>query len=239
MYHHCCHPLPSLLGPAGLTCGLCSVLGLQRPRARCCGSWWGLSCPSWSWLRLRPSISWPCSQIRARGVRRRTSPRSWATAAVRRSPSRTGGILGWGQRLGGVHTGAQRGGRDGLPTPDAAAATRTAVSSRRACLGQCFSYSVPNTFPQSTEALVHCDSCMPAQSMWEIVSTARPAWPPPSPGPVGAGLGAAAGGTRMVLATWGFTCLMTAPAGEELFLKLASDISRLLTSSRGRPAVRE
>ncbi|XP_059807954.1 neuroblastoma suppressor of tumorigenicity 1 isoform X1 [Hypanus sabinus] len=39
----------------------------------------------------------------------------------------------------------------------------------RACLGQCFSYSVPNTFPQSTESLVHCDSCMPAQSMWEIV----------------------------------------------------------------------
>ena len=77
----------------------------------------------------------------------------------------------------------QRGGRDGLPTPDAAAATRTAVSSRRACLGQCFSYSVPNTFPQSTESLVHCDSCMPAQSMWEIVSTARPAWPPPSLGP--------------------------------------------------------
>ncbi|KFZ67968.1 Neuroblastoma suppressor of tumorigenicity 1, partial [Podiceps cristatus] len=32
------------------------------------------------------------------------------------------------------------------------------------------SYSVPNTFPQSTESLVHCDSCMPAQSMWEIVS---------------------------------------------------------------------
>lgn len=46
------------------------------------------------------------------------------------------------------------------------------ISSHRACLGQCFSYSVPNTFPQSTESLVHCDSCMPAQSMWEIVSTA-------------------------------------------------------------------
>ncbi|XP_022407523.1 neuroblastoma suppressor of tumorigenicity 1 isoform X2 [Delphinapterus leucas] len=41
----------------------------------------------------------------------------------------------------------------------------------RACLGQCFSYSVPNTFPQSTESLVHCDSCMPAQSMWEIGSS--------------------------------------------------------------------
>ncbi|XP_060614807.1 neuroblastoma suppressor of tumorigenicity 1 [Anolis sagrei] len=40
----------------------------------------------------------------------------------------------------------------------------------RACLGQCFSYSVPNTFPQSTESLVHCDSCMPAQSLWEIVT---------------------------------------------------------------------
>ncbi|NWR79211.1 NBL1 protein, partial [Centropus unirufus] len=40
----------------------------------------------------------------------------------------------------------------------------------RACLGQCFSYSVPNTFPQSTESLIHCDSCMPAQSMWEIVT---------------------------------------------------------------------
>ncbi|XP_018429595.1 PREDICTED: neuroblastoma suppressor of tumorigenicity 1 [Nanorana parkeri] len=41
----------------------------------------------------------------------------------------------------------------------------------RACLGQCFSYSVPNTFPQSTESLVHCDSCMPAKSMWDVVST--------------------------------------------------------------------
>ncbi|XP_044301484.1 neuroblastoma suppressor of tumorigenicity 1-like [Varanus komodoensis] len=40
----------------------------------------------------------------------------------------------------------------------------------RACLGQCFSYSVPNTFPQSTESLVHCDSCMPVQSLWEIVT---------------------------------------------------------------------
>ncbi|MBZ3876647.1 Neuroblastoma suppressor of tumorigenicity 1 [Sciurus carolinensis] len=49
----------------------------------------------------------------------------------------------------------------------------------RACLGQCFSYSVPNTFPQSTESLVHCDSCMPAQSMWEIVSMA----PGPCSGP--------------------------------------------------------
>ncbi|KAF0034929.1 hypothetical protein F2P81_012687 [Scophthalmus maximus] len=38
----------------------------------------------------------------------------------------------------------------------------------RACLGQCFSYSVPNTFPQSTESLVHCDSCMPAQTQWEV-----------------------------------------------------------------------
>uniref|UniRef100_UPI00398E950C neuroblastoma suppressor of tumorigenicity 1 n=1 Tax=Pristiophorus japonicus TaxID=55135 RepID=UPI00398E950C len=44
----------------------------------------------------------------------------------------------------------------------------------RACLGQCFSYSVPNTFPQSTESLVHCDSCMPAQSMWEIVKLECP-----------------------------------------------------------------
>ncbi|XP_061731583.1 neuroblastoma suppressor of tumorigenicity 1 [Nerophis ophidion] len=40
----------------------------------------------------------------------------------------------------------------------------------RACLGQCFSYSVPNTFPQSTESLVHCDSCMPAQTQWEVVT---------------------------------------------------------------------
>ncbi|KAJ4920888.1 hypothetical protein JOQ06_027711 [Pogonophryne albipinna] len=40
----------------------------------------------------------------------------------------------------------------------------------RACLGQCFSYSVPNTFPQSTESLVHCDSCMPAESQWEVVT---------------------------------------------------------------------
>ncbi|XP_028663170.1 neuroblastoma suppressor of tumorigenicity 1 isoform X1 [Erpetoichthys calabaricus] len=44
----------------------------------------------------------------------------------------------------------------------------------RACLGQCFSYSVPNTFPQSTESLVHCDSCMPAQSTWEVVTLECP-----------------------------------------------------------------
>ncbi|XP_007896023.1 neuroblastoma suppressor of tumorigenicity 1 [Callorhinchus milii] len=44
----------------------------------------------------------------------------------------------------------------------------------RACLGQCFSYSVPNTFPQSTDSLVHCDSCMPLQSMWEIVQLECP-----------------------------------------------------------------
>ncbi|XP_029549967.1 neuroblastoma suppressor of tumorigenicity 1 isoform X1 [Salmo trutta] len=41
----------------------------------------------------------------------------------------------------------------------------------RACLGQCFSYSVPNTFPQSTESLVHCDSCMPAQTQWEVLQS--------------------------------------------------------------------
>ncbi|XP_058017356.1 neuroblastoma suppressor of tumorigenicity 1 isoform X2 [Ahaetulla prasina] len=40
----------------------------------------------------------------------------------------------------------------------------------RACMGQCFSYSVPNTLPQSTESLVHCDSCMPSSIQWEIVS---------------------------------------------------------------------
>ncbi|XP_072282559.1 neuroblastoma suppressor of tumorigenicity 1 [Pyxicephalus adspersus] len=44
----------------------------------------------------------------------------------------------------------------------------------RACLGQCFSYSVPNTFPQSTESLVHCDSCMPARSMWDVVTLECP-----------------------------------------------------------------
>ncbi|XP_040060643.2 neuroblastoma suppressor of tumorigenicity 1 [Gasterosteus aculeatus] len=44
----------------------------------------------------------------------------------------------------------------------------------RACLGQCFSYSVPNTFPQSTESLVHCDSCMPAQTQWEVVTLECP-----------------------------------------------------------------
>ncbi|KAG7472706.1 hypothetical protein MATL_G00111870 [Megalops atlanticus] len=44
----------------------------------------------------------------------------------------------------------------------------------RACLGQCFSYSVPNTFPQSTESLVHCDSCMPAQMQWEVVTLECP-----------------------------------------------------------------
>ncbi|XP_023981438.1 neuroblastoma suppressor of tumorigenicity 1-like isoform X1 [Physeter macrocephalus] len=83
----------------------------------------------------------------------------------------------------------------------------------RACLGQCFSYSVPNTFPQSTESLVHCDSCMPAQSMWEIVSTAarscpasaqsrhRP-WPQVlSVAPLCAGFEPRAGDTDMVLAT--------------------------------------
>uniref|UniRef100_A0A7N4NTW8 DAN domain-containing protein n=1 Tax=Sarcophilus harrisii TaxID=9305 RepID=A0A7N4NTW8_SARHA len=51
----------------------------------------------------------------------------------------------------------------------------------RACLGQCFSYSVPNTFPQSTESLVHCDSCMPSQSMWEIVSMSLGSHPSPPP----------------------------------------------------------
>ncbi|XP_070812246.1 neuroblastoma suppressor of tumorigenicity 1 [Pituophis catenifer annectens] len=40
----------------------------------------------------------------------------------------------------------------------------------RACMGQCFSYSVPNTLPQSTESLVHCDSCMPSSIQWQIVS---------------------------------------------------------------------
>ncbi|XP_066546626.1 neuroblastoma suppressor of tumorigenicity 1 [Amia ocellicauda] len=44
----------------------------------------------------------------------------------------------------------------------------------RACLGQCFSYSVPNTFPQSTESLVHCDSCMPAETLWEVVTLECP-----------------------------------------------------------------
>ncbi|CAH2318368.1 neuroblastoma suppressor of tumorigenicity 1 [Pelobates cultripes] len=44
----------------------------------------------------------------------------------------------------------------------------------RACLGQCFSYSVPNTFPQYTESLVHCDSCMPAKSMWDVVTLECP-----------------------------------------------------------------
>ncbi|XP_069039848.1 neuroblastoma suppressor of tumorigenicity 1, partial [Lepisosteus oculatus] len=44
----------------------------------------------------------------------------------------------------------------------------------RACLGQCFSYSVPNTFPQSTESLVHCDACSPAQVLWEVVTLECP-----------------------------------------------------------------
>ncbi|XP_035236935.1 neuroblastoma suppressor of tumorigenicity 1-like [Anguilla anguilla] len=44
----------------------------------------------------------------------------------------------------------------------------------RACLGQCFSYSVPNTFPQLTESLVHCDSCMPVQMQWEVITLACP-----------------------------------------------------------------
>lgn len=73
----------------------------------------------------------------------------------------------------GMRTGTQEGGRGpGLLIPASPTVTRACdLSSHRACLGQCFSYSVPNTFPQSTESLVHCDSCMPAQSMWEIVST--------------------------------------------------------------------
>lgn len=44
----------------------------------------------------------------------------------------------------------------------------------RACLGQCFSYSVPNTFPQQTESLVHCDSCVPVQIQWEVVTLECP-----------------------------------------------------------------
>ncbi|OCT71083.1 neuroblastoma suppressor of tumorigenicity 1-like [Xenopus laevis] len=44
----------------------------------------------------------------------------------------------------------------------------------RACLGQCFSYSVPNTFPQSTESLIHCDSCMPIDSVWDVVTLECP-----------------------------------------------------------------
>lgn len=44
----------------------------------------------------------------------------------------------------------------------------------KACMGQCFSYSVPNTFPQSTESLVHCDSCMPAESVWNVVTLECP-----------------------------------------------------------------
>ncbi|KAK9391900.1 neuroblastoma suppressor of tumorigenicity 1 [Crotalus adamanteus] len=49
----------------------------------------------------------------------------------------------------------------------------------RACMGQCFSYSVPNTLPQSTESLVHCDSCMPSDIQWEIVSLDCPHNPIP------------------------------------------------------------
>ncbi|XP_070587305.1 neuroblastoma suppressor of tumorigenicity 1-like [Erythrolamprus reginae] len=39
----------------------------------------------------------------------------------------------------------------------------------RVCMGQCFSYSVPNTLPQSTESLAHCDSCRPSKFQWEEV----------------------------------------------------------------------
>lgn len=112
-----------------------------------------------------------------------------------------------GRQLGGVRTGAQRGGRGQA----ARSGTDSGLSSRRACLGQCFSYSVPNTFPQSTESLVHCDSCMPAQSMWEIVSTARRGLGSPGPGPRGG---------RVRGWRWGY-------------------ISHLLKSFRGRPAVTE
>lgn len=83
----------------------------------------------------------------------------------------------------GDGAGGQEGGRGrGGPSPPPQCHGHSDLSSRRACLGQCFSYSVPNTFPQSTESLVHCDSCMPAQSMWEIVSTAAaPACPASTP----------------------------------------------------------
>ncbi|KAK2106076.1 Borealin, partial [Saguinus oedipus] len=79
---------------------------------------------------------------------------------------------GWGNADGVPRTEKQG---QGLPIPASpTVTTHGALSFHRACLGQCFSYSVPNTFPQSTESLVHCDSCMPAQSMWEIVTLECP-----------------------------------------------------------------
>lgn len=93
------------------------------------------------------------------GARQRTSPRSWGTAAASPSPSRTGRDPTC--QISSCLRGEEQAPTLSPPPPHCL---------HRACLGQCFSYSVPNTFPQSTESLVHCDSCMPAQSMWEIVS---------------------------------------------------------------------
>uniref|UniRef100_A0A8C4NB49 CTCK domain-containing protein n=1 Tax=Eptatretus burgeri TaxID=7764 RepID=A0A8C4NB49_EPTBU len=47
---------------------------------------------------------------------------------------------------------------------------RSKTIANRVCLGQCYSYSVPNTLPQSSNALVHCDSCTPTDLTWEIVT---------------------------------------------------------------------
>ena len=48
-----------------------------------------------------------------------------------------------------------------------------------------------------------------------------------------------ASGLLLGVQAWWFTRLTAARAGQELFLKLGSDISHLLKSFRGRPAVTE
>ncbi|XP_078729396.1 uncharacterized protein LOC144945060 [Lampetra fluviatilis] len=40
----------------------------------------------------------------------------------------------------------------------------------RVCLGQCYSYSVPDTLPQTSESLLHCDSCTPSDTTWDVVT---------------------------------------------------------------------
>lgn len=117
----------------------------------------------------------------------------------------------------------------------------------RACLGQCFSYSVPNTFPQSTESLVHCDSCMPAQSMWEIVSTAARLCPALAPSALrGPAVGRVQGlcwgnrhGPRRLIAqdSNGFdgSSLTPTRTGQEFFLKFCPDVGHMLRSMGGFP----
>ncbi|CAM9939779.1 unnamed protein product [Lampetra fluviatilis] len=46
----------------------------------------------------------------------------------------------------------------------------TISPSKIVCLGQCYSYSVPDTLPQTSESLLHCDSCTPSDTTWDVVT---------------------------------------------------------------------